>query len=377
LGGGEPLVGAQRRRLEGAFGEALPEVRLHRNAEAARLSRSLGARAFTYGAHVVFGAQQYAPGTAGGDALLAHELAHVLQQRGASGPGQQSDQRGLESQADHSAADVMARLWGQELLGTVDLPAPQPLSRSGLALSGCSRKRRELPTGTGVHLDVGDVSKKLKNVNVGEFNPPELSETNPRATKYQEVKRDEAVKNMTRSQPGSIYVWFGHGTVPDGQEQAVGLNAADHTIFADDIHTALASSDVKDAEGNAVSCAPTLFVAGGCASASLLKGINDAGTPVAMGFSRTLDGEHASKAVEVFMAKLTSGGTFEEAKNVAEKVAKEGKIAYATEALKRGTVDAMALNEDLVKVTYRDGYNSGMRLDEAKSQHMQEAWRCP
>jgi hypothetical protein len=37
----------------------------------------------------------------------------------------------------------------------------------------------------------------------------------------------------------------------------------------------------------------------------------------------------------------------------------------------------MALNEDLVKVTYRDGYNSGMRLDEAKSQHMQEAWRCP
>ena len=49
----------------------------------------------------------------------------------------------------------MARLWGQEILGTVDLPTPQPLSRSGLALSGCRRSRREVPTGSGVHLDVG------------------------------------------------------------------------------------------------------------------------------------------------------------------------------------------------------------------------------
>lgn len=57
LGGGKALAGSQRRRLEGAFGEALPDVRLHRDAEAARLSRSLGARAFTYRHHAVLGAQ--------------------------------------------------------------------------------------------------------------------------------------------------------------------------------------------------------------------------------------------------------------------------------------------------------------------------------
>lgn len=233
LGSGEPLAGGQRRRLESAFGDSFPEVRLHHGREAARLSRSLGARAFTYGSDVVFGAQQYAPGTARGDALLAHELAHVLQQRGASASGPQAQAGGLEHQADQAAADVMARLWGKEILGTVDLPAPQPLSRSGLALSGCSRRRREAPIGTGgMHLDVGD----LRAIgNLAELPPPTpgLTAAIPGLTVNETADRQQVLDNMAGSGVGSVYIFFGHGALPRQtftQAQRAADIAAQHRV---------------------------------------------------------------------------------------------------------------------------------------------------
>lgn len=56
-------------------------VRLHVDAAAADAARQIGARAFTYGDHVVFGEQRYAPDTEQGQHLLAHELTHVAQQQ--------------------------------------------------------------------------------------------------------------------------------------------------------------------------------------------------------------------------------------------------------------------------------------------------------
>ncbi|HEX4953042.1 MAG TPA: DUF4157 domain-containing protein [Thermoanaerobaculia bacterium] len=60
-------------------------VRVHAGADAAREADQLGARAFTVGSNVYFGAGQYAPGTPAGDRLLGHELAHVVQQGGNPG----------------------------------------------------------------------------------------------------------------------------------------------------------------------------------------------------------------------------------------------------------------------------------------------------
>jgi len=57
-------------------------VRIHVGAQAALAARRLGARAFVVGSHIVFGAGQYRPDTDAGRRLLAHELAHVCQQRG-------------------------------------------------------------------------------------------------------------------------------------------------------------------------------------------------------------------------------------------------------------------------------------------------------
>jgi Domain of unknown function (DUF4157) len=77
--GGEPLPATLRARFELGFGMNLSGVRIHRDTEAADLSRSIGARAFSLGSHVGFAADQWAPGTAEGDRLIAHELTHVAQ----------------------------------------------------------------------------------------------------------------------------------------------------------------------------------------------------------------------------------------------------------------------------------------------------------
>jgi hypothetical protein len=91
--------------------EHFADVRVHTDSAADTLARSVQARAFTTGSDVWFAAGEYRPGTGEGDRLLAHELAHVVQQRGAptSGPlmvSQPDD--ALETQADSAAGDLLA-----------------------------------------------------------------------------------------------------------------------------------------------------------------------------------------------------------------------------------------------------------------------------
>jgi hypothetical protein len=89
LGAGRPLSPTLRRRFEGAFGWDFSGVRLHAGPVAANASARLGARAFAKGRDIVFGAKVTDPEAADHRRLLAHELAHVVQQdkgAGASGP---------------------------------------------------------------------------------------------------------------------------------------------------------------------------------------------------------------------------------------------------------------------------------------------------
>ena len=82
-GGGKPLSDPEREFFETRFGADLGSVRLHTGAEAGRLSRALGAEAFTVGTHVYFSPGSYYPDRSCGRRLLAHELTHVVQQAGA------------------------------------------------------------------------------------------------------------------------------------------------------------------------------------------------------------------------------------------------------------------------------------------------------
>jgi hypothetical protein len=81
---GRPLDRPTRNFFEPRMGRSFDDVRVHTDAAAAESARSIGALAYTSGNHVVFDHGQYDPQSRSGAHLLAHELTHVVQQRGIS-----------------------------------------------------------------------------------------------------------------------------------------------------------------------------------------------------------------------------------------------------------------------------------------------------
>jgi len=78
---GEVLEPSTKSRMETAFGRDFNSVRIHRDGIANDSASSLRAHAYAVGSDVVFRDGAYAPGTARGDVIIAHELAHVAQQQ--------------------------------------------------------------------------------------------------------------------------------------------------------------------------------------------------------------------------------------------------------------------------------------------------------
>ncbi len=70
-----------QKMYESRFGQDFKNVRVHTDSKAAESAHDLNARAYTVGQDIVFGTGQYSPMTGAGSRLLAHELAHVVQQR--------------------------------------------------------------------------------------------------------------------------------------------------------------------------------------------------------------------------------------------------------------------------------------------------------
>jgi hypothetical protein len=107
---GQVLDPATREFMESRFDHDFSGVRVHTNARAAESARSVSALAYTVGSHLVFAPGQYQPTTAAGRCLLAHELAHVVQQstrlRAADSELSISNDISLERQAEAAAAQV-------------------------------------------------------------------------------------------------------------------------------------------------------------------------------------------------------------------------------------------------------------------------------
>ena len=112
-GSGEPLRADLRERFEASLGADLSAVRIHHGAASADASAAVGAKAYTMGNDIHFASGRYQPDDPFGVHLLAHEVAHTVQQAGASPvrqhklevstPGDAS-----EVEADR-AADAMVR----------------------------------------------------------------------------------------------------------------------------------------------------------------------------------------------------------------------------------------------------------------------------
>ena len=77
---GMPLTARERAYFEPRFGQDLSGIRLHTHDAAAAAAASIDARAYTFGRDIAFARGQYRPDTAAGRHLIAHELAHTLQQ---------------------------------------------------------------------------------------------------------------------------------------------------------------------------------------------------------------------------------------------------------------------------------------------------------
>ena len=125
LGPGRPLEAPTQVSMEDSFRRNFTSVRVHDDAKAANLADTLHAEAFTVGRDIGFASGAYRPDTLVGRALLAHELAHTVQQSGGKATGGGSEQE----------ADMATR---SALTGR-----PAAVSaRGGLALQRCSSRSK-------------------------------------------------------------------------------------------------------------------------------------------------------------------------------------------------------------------------------------------
>ena len=109
-GGGQKLDDTTREKVGGALGDPLNDVHVHADDHANALASSVSARAFTTGSDIYFAKGEHNPGSSDGQQLMAHELTHVVQQRGASTSGPLTvSQPGdaLENEAEAAASDVV------------------------------------------------------------------------------------------------------------------------------------------------------------------------------------------------------------------------------------------------------------------------------
>ena len=105
---GEPLASAVREPFERRLGHDFSHVRIHADGVAGSSARDLDARAYTIGRHVMFDAGRYAPDTADGQRLLAHELTHVAQADAAAEP--------VISRAPNDPKQIMSGLTTDKLI---------------------------------------------------------------------------------------------------------------------------------------------------------------------------------------------------------------------------------------------------------------------
>lgn len=77
---GRPLDPVTRHTMESSFRHSFAGIRVHADERAAASAKAIDARAYTVGNDVVFGGGEYAPHSDAGRRLVAHELAHTIQQ---------------------------------------------------------------------------------------------------------------------------------------------------------------------------------------------------------------------------------------------------------------------------------------------------------
>jgi Domain of unknown function (DUF4157) len=122
---GHPLDAGIRALFESRFGHDFSRVRVHNDTKAAESARAVDAQAYTVGRDVVFDTDRYAPHSMGGSKLLAHELAHTMQQN-------QADHRSISSiplGSVDDAAERHAEAYAHAASDTASVSVPGAIGR--------------------------------------------------------------------------------------------------------------------------------------------------------------------------------------------------------------------------------------------------------
>lgn len=164
---GEPLDSSVENSMSSYYGADLSDVQVLHNEEGDRIARMHGATAVAFGRQIAFRTGAYQPGTPAGDALLAHELAHVVQQQGDRQTAVGTIENGfasqeLENDANRSLVGYMMR----RMLGL----GQQRISRKPIAskrrFAACTQAEQiETPNYLGPHSHraIQDINRILEN----------------------------------------------------------------------------------------------------------------------------------------------------------------------------------------------------------------------
>ncbi|MFH2102455.1 MAG: DUF4157 domain-containing protein [Chloroflexota bacterium] len=123
---GLPLDSETSAFMEPRFGHDFSRVRVHSDAKAAESAHATGAQAYTIGNHIFSSPEYWSPRTSSGQELIAHELAHTLQQSTtsiASGSGTLPDIASLRVSDPDSLAEAEADHVAQQVVMSRDIPA--------------------------------------------------------------------------------------------------------------------------------------------------------------------------------------------------------------------------------------------------------------
>jgi len=135
FGAGKSWNNGSKGKMESAFGTSFSDVNIYSNKESAAMCEDLDAHAFTYGQDIFFNKEKYNPGTVVGDALLAHELAHTIQQKGATeiAPSRQA----VETESNMVTPEGMRYLWRKP---ENNEKAKKVQAKRKLSIQRCSKK---------------------------------------------------------------------------------------------------------------------------------------------------------------------------------------------------------------------------------------------
>ena len=226
-GAGAPLGDDLREDMERRFDGDFADVRVHTGATAARSASALSAKAFTVGRDIVFSDGRFAPQSSAGKHLLAHELAHVVQQsRGGAPPAFSGSSGGLERAANQSAAQAVQSdgaigVAGASSIGVARAPEDDEKNKSltGRAFGFLSRNAPGLAKAAQSAVPIAETVEATLS--------PKSKEQVGRALDYLEKKEAEGPPDLSKA------TWLGTPPLEVRQKQAAAQRQRDEEARRD------------------------------------------------------------------------------------------------------------------------------------------------